>query len=95
MESSVAPMLVAGVTYGSITPLYVAAKGSMLVLTNTNLVNGLVCLIAAYYVFNIQYPNKGKNIFAFLEAVLLRNVAEARERVSVDKFMQQLDIMSC
>ena len=93
MGSTVAPVLVAGGTYGSISPLYVAAEGSIvLALTNTNLINGLVSLIASYYVFNIQYPNKGKNIFAFLEAVLLKNVADARKRVSVNKFMQELDI---
>jgi hypothetical protein len=86
-------MLVGGNVYGSITPLYVVAEGCiLLVLNNTNLINGLVSLLATYYVFNIKYPNKGKNIYSFLEATLLNNVTDARKRVTINKLLQELDV---
>jgi hypothetical protein len=70
-------MLIGAGEYGSITPLYLAAEGETITkIPNTNLINGLVILIASYYAFNISYPTKGRNFFAFVEATLLDNSEE-------------------
>ena len=54
-------MLIGGGQYGSITPLYLAAEGSVILkFPNPSLMHALVVLTASYYVFNIQYPAQEK-----------------------------------
>ncbi|CAB4022432.1 Hypothetical predicted protein [Paramuricea clavata] len=93
--NSVSPMLVGAGEYGSITPLYLAAEGETITeIPNTNLINGLVILIALYYAFNISYPTtKGRNFFAFIEATLLDNSEDAKKRVSINKILKEMDDM--
>jgi hypothetical protein len=87
-------MLVGAGEYGSITPLYLAAEGETIIkIPNTNLINGLVILIASYYAFNISYPTKGRNFFAFVEATLLDNSEDAKKRVSINKILKEMDNM--
>ena len=86
-------MLIGSGQYGSINPLYLAAEGEIIArLQKTNLINALVVLVCAYYVFNISYPYKGRNMYHFLEAVLLQNNNEARKRVTVNWLMQEMDL---
>jgi hypothetical protein len=86
-------MLIGAGDYGAITPLYLAAEGEMITkIPNTNLIDGLVVLIASYYVFNVSYPTRGRNFFAFVEATLLDNNEDAKKRVSTNKILKELDM---
>ena len=48
-----------------------AENAALLELPSTDLVEGFVYLMAAYYVFNVQYPNNSKAILYFLQDVLM------------------------
>ena len=86
-------MLIGGGQYGSVTPLYLAAKGSVILkFPNPSLMHALVVLTASYYVFNIQYPAQEKNMFTFVEATLLQNVDAAKKRVAINKLLQEMEI---
>ncbi|XP_028417217.1 uncharacterized protein LOC114543832 [Dendronephthya gigantea] len=91
IESVVAPKLIGSGQYGSITPLYLVAEGEVIIkFPNTGLINALVVLLAAYYAFNIKYPNKGRNLFSFIEATLLGNFEDAKKRVSINRLLKDM-----
>ena len=58
-----------------------------------NIVNAVICLLAAYYVFNAQYPKgptgHSKNIYMFLEHVLLGNSSQSLP-IGVENFLSQM-----
>jgi hypothetical protein len=86
-------MLIGAGQLGSITPLYLASEGEVIIkFSNTNLINAMVVLIASYYTFNVKYPNKGKNVYCFLEAILLEKTDEAKRRVAINRLMQEMDM---
>jgi hypothetical protein len=77
----------------SIAPLYLASEGEVVFkLGNTNLVRCLLTLTAAFYVFNMKYPNRGKNMYEFVEATLLNNTDNAKKRVTINMLLQNMNI---
>ena len=77
-----------------INPLYIVAEGKVVAALSGNCMGlpmALIFLIGTYYIFNIEYPAKAKNLFSFLEAVLLENSSETRKRVVVQKFLKELE----
>ena len=88
------PRLVGGGDLDDIDPLYIAAVGKTVAKlsgTSVSLPMALVLLMGCYYVFDISYPNKAKNIYLFLEASLLENTTEARKRVVLQKFLADIE----
>ena len=51
----------------------------------------LILLIGTFYIFNVEYPVKARNIFMFLEAMLLDNSTEAKKSVVIQKFLKELN----
>lgn len=85
-------MLIGGGSCGSINPLYIVAEGTIVLsLTNIGLAGSLALLVAIFYVFNIEYPRSGKTVFEFIEAALLDNTQQARKRLFINKFLQDLE----
>lgn len=64
-------------------PLYICMEGKTVVgpLKNATLLDAAVLLLACYYAFNMQYPQQ-KNVFFFLEAVLLDKTDDLKGRIS-------------
>lgn len=77
-----------------IDPLYIAAEGKVMAKlsgTSVGLPMALVLLIGVFYIFNIEYPAKAKNMYIFLEAILMDNNDAARKSVVVQKFLKELN----
>ena len=55
--------------------IYVVAEGIFLCHVTTKNIDDLVALLAAYYIYNIQYIN-GKNVYSFLDMALLGIIPE-------------------
>ena len=73
------------------TPLYIVAEGKIVANFNgirASLPIALILLMGLYYIFRVEFQ-LGPKIFIFLEAVL-QNIAEARKRVAVQKFLEKL-----
>lgn len=73
-------------------PLYICMEGRTVgpALRNSTLLDAAVLLLACYYTFNMQYP-QNKNVFLFLEAVLLDKTDHLKGRVSLLKFFNALN----
>jgi hypothetical protein len=52
----------------------------------------LAILMASYYIFNMEYPSNMRNVYLMLEATIMGRTAEARKRVVVNKFLQELNV---
>lgn len=92
---SVTPRLVGAGELDNITPLYIVAEGKIMAKLSgisAGLPMPLILLMGTYYIFNVVYPAKAKNLFLFLEAVLLQNTAEAKKRVAVQRFLKELQL---
>ena len=50
----------------------------------------LAILMACYYIFNIEYPTQLKNVYLMLEATMMDQPREAKKRVVVNKFLQEI-----
>lgn len=53
----------------NIDPLYIAAEGKAITKlsgTSVGLPMALVLLMAVFYIFNIEYPAKAKNIYIYI-----------------------------
>ena len=50
----------------------------------------IALLLGCYYIFNMKYPSTSKNIFIFLEAIMLDNGGKAKKRVAINKFFKEL-----
>ena len=91
---TVAPRIIGTGKCGSLNPLYIVAEGiEILSLSKMSLVNALVLLVAVYYVFNIQYPKTGKNNLEFVEYTLLGNHFQTRNKVTINKFLKELELI--
>ena len=56
---------------------------------STTMANALGLLVSCFYVFNIEYPAFSKNLF--LEAAMMQRTKEAKKRVAINKFLQELE----
>ena len=50
----------------------------------------LAILMSCYYIFNIEYPIQLKNVYRMLEAAMMDQPQEAKKRVVVNKFLQEI-----
>lgn len=93
IQASITPRLVGAGEVGNIKPLYIAGEGKILMKVNsaTTMANALGLLVSCFYVFNIEYPASCKNVFLFLEAAMMQRTKEAKKRVAINKFLQQLE----
>ena len=74
--------------------MYVAADGihvAKLHGTNVGLPVALILLPGTVYILNVEYPVKARNVFMFLEAMLLDNSREAKKSVVIQKFLNELN----
>jgi hypothetical protein len=93
IQASVTPRLVGAGHVGNIKPLYIAGEGKILLKLNssTTMINALGLLVSCFYVFNIEYPASCKNVFLFLETAMMQRTREAKKRVAINKFLQELE----
>ena len=73
------PRLLATGSLEEISSLALIAEGMVVVkFRGTTIISAVTCLLAAYYVFNAEYPKGatglGKNIYMFLEHILLGRI---------------------
>ena len=87
------PRLVGAGHVGDIKQLYIAEEGKILVKLNASITmtNALALLLPCFYVFNIEYLASSKNVFLFLEAAMMQQTKEAKKRVGINKFFQELE----
>ena len=52
--------------------------------------DALALLVGSYYIFNVEYPNSSRNVFIFLEMAMLEKGGDIRKRVTLNKFLQEL-----
>ena len=94
IQESVFPRLVGCGNIAEVEPLYIAADGmhvAKLHGRNIGLPMTLILLIGTFYIFNVEYPVKARNIFMFLEAMLLDNSTEATKSVVIQKILKELN----
>ncbi|XP_033110646.1 sterile alpha motif domain-containing protein 3-like [Anneissia japonica] len=95
IKESIFPRLVGSSSLEDIDPLYIAAEGkiiSKLSGLNVDAAVAIALLMGAFYIFNVQYPNKSKNTYIFLESKILQNkTKEANRRVIVQKLLKELE----
>ena len=92
IANSLAPKLVEAGDVGDINPLYIVGEGKIISKLNTvTTIQALVILVGCYYMLNIEYHSSTRNVFLFLEVVLMDRSSEAKKRVAVNKFLHELD----
>ena len=89
-----APRLLATGSLEELSSLALIAEGMVVVKFKTStIVSAVTCLIAAYYVFNAEYPKgetgHSKNIYMFLEHILLGRNNQTLP-ICVENFLAQL-----
>lgn len=57
---------------------------------DSTLDKGLLTLHASYYVFNTSYPKEWKDLFIFIDAILLGIKNAASKRISLQKFVSDI-----
>lgn len=72
-------------------PIYIAAEGMVVCrLCNVGLATALALLVGSYYIFNMEYPSWSRNVFLFVETMLMDNCKESKKRVAINKFLKEL-----
>lgn len=95
MEKSTYPRIIASGDLGRLDPFYIAAERQIyLNFSGKNLPVAIVVamLIATFYILNMEYTPGVSNIYAFLEVVLMDKPADAKKRISVQKFVNELGL---
>ena len=54
--------------------------------------SALLTLHASYYVFNLSYPTKWKDIFIFIDCLLCGMKGAAAKRISLQQFISRLQV---
>ena len=87
------PELIASGDMAVLSCLYVAAEGKIVSKLSPKMQpsQALAILMACYYVYNIEYPASHRNVYYFLEAVIMDRPSEAKKRVGINKFMLELE----
>ena len=88
------PKLIAAGSLEEMDFLALVAEGMVVVkFRSINMVNALICLLAAYYVFNAEYPKghtgHNKNIYILLEHLLLGKSSPTYP-IYVENFLSQM-----
>lgn len=93
IKESVAPQLIGGGEIGDMMPLYLVVERKVMLKINSgiSIAQALAMLMACYYIFNIEYPTSLKSVFVMLEATIMGQPHEAKKRVVVNKFLQELE----
>ena len=71
------PKLISTGIVTNVDSLVLAAEGMVVIkFKNSEILNAVLCLLAAYYAFNAQYPKgqscgQTKNVYLFLEHILI------------------------
>lgn len=77
-------------------PLFIAVEGQILLelssVTNNQIPMAVVLLVGTFYVLNMEYTPGVSNVYAFLEAIMLSRPQEAKNRISVQKLIKELNI---
>lgn len=55
----------------TIDEIYLSVENEGLAVTSNTLSEGLACLMAAYYVYNVDYPKPCKPTFYFLQEIVM------------------------
>lgn len=89
VQNTTAPRIVAVGT--NFDPTYLAIEGNIIggTLKPSSVLENPIILMAAYYVFNIQYPSYC-NVYPFLEAVLFDNKQITKNKVVIHKVINAL-----
>ena len=91
IEKSFAPRIVCVGRLANLNPVYIVAEGMIVSkLCNLSMGMSIALLLGCYYIFNMKYPSTSKNIFIFLEAIMLNNGSKAKKRVAINKFFKEL-----
>ena len=91
IQKSVAPRIVSVRRLADLNPIYIVAEGMFVCqLCNLSMGMSIALLLGCYYIFNMKYPSTSKNIFIFLEAIMLNNGSKAKKRVAINKFFKEL-----
>ena len=91
IEKSVPPRIVCVGRLANFNPVYIVAEGMIVSkLCNLSMGMSIALLLGCYYIFNMKYPSTSKNIFIFLEAIMLNNGSKAKKRVAINKFFKEL-----
>ena len=74
------------------SPILVAEGMVVAKLKNLNILNAVICLLSAYYVFNAEYPKgitgHSKNVFLFLEHLFIPGTGKKKLLpMSVENFI--------
>ena len=91
IEKSVAPRIVCVGRLANFNPVYIVAKGMIVCkLCNLSMGMSIALLLGCYYIFNMKYPSTSKNIFIFLEEIMLDNGSKAKKRVAINNCFEKL-----
>ena len=81
------PRFIASGNIGMLDPLLIAAEGYVFVdLSHSHLCKlpmVVVLLVGTFYLLNVKYTSGVSNVYAFLEASLLKRPQQAKKRISV------------
>ena len=87
------PRLIGSGELGDINPLVIAAEGNVFIdVSKLMIPKAVSLLVGIFYLLNMQYTPGATNIYAFIEAILMETGQDARKRVSVQKFIKELDL---
>lgn len=91
IKKAVEPCLILSGNLSSFDHVYIAGEGMVVVrLCNMGLATALVLLVGSYYIFNMEYPSWAKNVFLFIETMLMVNCNESKKRIAINKFLKEL-----
>ena len=90
IEKSVAPRIVCVGRLANLNPVYIVAEGMIVCqLCNLSMGMSIALLLGCYYIFNMKYPSTSKNVFIFLEAIMLDNGSKAKKIVAINTFFKE------
>ena len=69
---------------------FVAGEGESFFETSTNLLESLVDLIVAYYVFDVSYPDNMSRILSFLQDFILEAMDSNPRSIKYSSFISEL-----
>lgn len=95
VNKSTYPRIIASGDLANLYPVYIAAEGQIyLNFSGKNIAVAMLVsmLIATFYVLNMEYTPGVSNIYSFLEAVLMGNRTDAKKRISLQKFVNELGL---
>ena len=94
IETTRFPRILGSGDLSSLDPFLIAAEGKVVSKLSASVTVPLAVslLLGVFYILNMEYTPGVRNIYAFLESILLIKPEQAKKRITVQKLLKELQM---